>query len=79
MFDFLLQGPSAPLRAGTLFFRFRPPEGECFAPHLRRRGSNSMPGGYTRAMTFEYMMPNGIFMSFKIPYIFQLLEGTLNH
>ena len=79
MFDFLLQGPKACLCAGTLFFRFRPPEGECFAPHLRRGGSNSMPGGYTRAITFEYMMLNDIFMRFKISHIFQLLEGTFNH
>ena len=40
-----------------------------------------MPGGYTRAIIFEYMMLNGIFMTIKISHIFQLLGGhfgTLN-
>ena len=36
-----------------------------------------MPGGYTRATTFEYMMPNGIFMSFKISHVFFNFGGIL--
>ena len=69
IFKFELQGSKAFLLAGTLFFRIRPPEGECFAPHIERVGANSMPGGYNRSSRFKYMILNVNLMTSKISHI----------